>query len=175
MARSPKASGGGKVRTPSLKAVQPIQCQPPAWQWKWKQSGTLDCLKRWQSDHTSHHPHRLNELATKSQMWNEKPAIVQELCESPGGHPGLSVLTSLMVSVDVKLYWPLLCSRIGLSLSLICQPTSKDIKQHRKDGRILCYFHFFSTENLTEHKDRWKNREGKERKKNVDLKLSADS
>ena len=30
--------------------------------------------------------------------------IVQELCESRGGHPGLSVLTSLMVSVDVKQY-----------------------------------------------------------------------
>ena len=29
--------------------------------------------------------------------------IVQELCESRGGRPGLSVLTSL-VSVDVKLY-----------------------------------------------------------------------
>ena len=31
-------------------------------------------------------------------------AIVQELCESRGGRPGLSVLTSLLVSVDVKLY-----------------------------------------------------------------------
>ena len=30
--------------------------------------------------------------------------IVQELCESRGGRPGLSVLTSLLVSVDVKLY-----------------------------------------------------------------------
>ena len=30
--------------------------------------------------------------------------IVQELCESRGGRPGLSVLTSLPVSVDVKLY-----------------------------------------------------------------------
>ena len=30
--------------------------------------------------------------------------IVQELCESRGGHPGLSVLTSLPVSVDVKIY-----------------------------------------------------------------------
>ena len=29
---------------------------------------------------------------------------VQELCESRGGRSGLSVLTSLMVSVDVKLY-----------------------------------------------------------------------
>ena len=30
--------------------------------------------------------------------------IVQELCESRGGRPGLAVLTSLMVSVDVKQY-----------------------------------------------------------------------
>ena len=29
---------------------------------------------------------------------------VQELCESRGGRPGLSVLTSLTVSVDVKQY-----------------------------------------------------------------------
>ena len=32
------------------------------------------------------------------------PFIVQELCESGGGRPGLSVLTSLLVSVDVKIY-----------------------------------------------------------------------
>ena len=30
--------------------------------------------------------------------------IVQELCESRGGRPGLSVLTSRLVSVDVKIY-----------------------------------------------------------------------
>ena len=30
--------------------------------------------------------------------------IVQELCESRGGRPGLSVLTSLLISVDVKIY-----------------------------------------------------------------------
>ena len=30
--------------------------------------------------------------------------IFQELCESRGGRPELSVLTSLLVSVDVKLY-----------------------------------------------------------------------
>ena len=29
---------------------------------------------------------------------------VQELCESGGGRPGLSVLTSLLASVDVKIY-----------------------------------------------------------------------
>ena len=33
----------------------------------------------------------------------EVTLIVQELCESRGGRPGLSVLTSLVVSVDVKL------------------------------------------------------------------------
>ena len=30
--------------------------------------------------------------------------VVQETCESRGSHPGLSVLTSLLVSVDIKLY-----------------------------------------------------------------------
>ena len=30
--------------------------------------------------------------------------MVQELCESQGGRPELSVLTSLLVSVDVKNY-----------------------------------------------------------------------
>ena len=55
-------------------------------------------------------------------------SIVQELCESRSGRPGLSVLTSLMVSVDVKQY----CSGIGPRLSLVCQPTSEDIKQHQK-------------------------------------------
>ena len=34
----------------------------------------------------------------------KKRKKVQELCESRGGRPGLSVLTSLLVSVDVKLY-----------------------------------------------------------------------
>ena len=34
--------------------------------------------------------------------------IVQELCESWGGRPGLSVLMSLLVSVDVNNYWTVL-------------------------------------------------------------------
>ena len=54
--------------------------------------------------------------------------IVQELCESRGGRPRLFVLTSLLVSVDVKSYIEP-CFGIGLSLSLICQLTSEDIKQ----------------------------------------------
>ena len=35
---------------------------------------------------------------------NASIEIVLELCESRGGRPGLSVLTSLLVSVDVKIY-----------------------------------------------------------------------
>ena len=34
--------------------------------------------------------------------------IVQELCESRGCRPGLSILTSLLASVDVKIYWTML-------------------------------------------------------------------
>ena len=37
--------------------------------------------------------------------------IVEELCESRGGRPGLSVLTSLLVSVDVKIYCTVLVLR----------------------------------------------------------------
>ena len=38
------------------------------------------------------------------QIVTSEADIVQELCGSRGGRPGLSVLTSLLVSVDVKLY-----------------------------------------------------------------------
>ena len=40
----------------------------------------------------------------KTELCLEWVLIVQELCESRGGRPGLSILTSLLVSVDVKLY-----------------------------------------------------------------------
>ena len=40
----------------------------------------------------------------KSLRPRKPEGIVQELCESRGGRPGLSVLTSLLVSVDVKIY-----------------------------------------------------------------------
>ena len=53
-----------------------------------------------------------------SNLWLSCDFIVQELCESRGGRPGLSVLTSLLVS------------GIGHNLSLICQLTSEDINQH---------------------------------------------
>ena len=59
--------------------------------------------------------------------------IVQELCESRGGRPGLSVLTSLLVSVDALLVGMVCiepCFGIGHNLSLICHLTSEDIKHH---------------------------------------------
>ena len=69
-----------------------------------------------------------DKSAIKGYSHSLRIIIVQELCESWGGRPGLSVLTSLLVSVDVKLYRTML--RHILSLSLICQPTSEDVKQH---------------------------------------------
>ena len=43
-------------------------------------------------------------LVTVSLTVNETLKWLASLCESRGGRPGLSVLTSLLVSVDVKLY-----------------------------------------------------------------------
>ena len=40
----------------------------------------------------------------KQRLEADKDVIVQELCESRGGRPGLFVLTNLMVFVDVKQY-----------------------------------------------------------------------
>ena len=45
---------------------------------------------------------RMNSIKSSKEQQNS--VIVQELCESRGGRPGLSVLTSLLVSVDVKIY-----------------------------------------------------------------------
>ena len=59
--------------------------------------------------------------------------IVQALYESRGGRPGLSVLTSLLVSVDallVGMVYTEPCFGIGHNLSLICHLTSEDIKHH---------------------------------------------
>ena len=52
--------------------------------------------------------------------------IVHELCESRDGSPGLSILMNLTVSMDVSNTE--LCLSTGHSLSLICQPTSEDMK-----------------------------------------------
>ena len=41
---------------------------------------------------------------TKSVVLPRRSHMVQELCESRGGRPELSVLTSHLISVDVTLY-----------------------------------------------------------------------
>ena len=55
----------------------------------------FEVLFMWLPPHLSAHHHGL-----VPNYW--------KLCESRGGRPGLSVLTSLLVSVDVKLYWTVL-------------------------------------------------------------------
>ena len=45
-----------------------------------------------------------HSVSIKKKVNRQLRNIVQELCESRGGRPGLSVLTSLLVSVDVKIY-----------------------------------------------------------------------
>ena len=73
----------------------------------------------------------ITQLARKLCAQLRSKIVVQELCESRRGSPGLSVLTSLLVSMDVtEAILNHASALIGLSLSLICQPTSEDIKQH---------------------------------------------
>ena len=45
-----------------------------------------------------------NLFEEKGELKRYRTEVLQELCESQGGRPGLSVLTCLLVSVDVKLY-----------------------------------------------------------------------
>ena len=50
---------------------------------------------------------RLNTKYINSTAGTSSPRV-QELCESRGGRPGLPVLMSLLVSVDVKQHWTML-------------------------------------------------------------------
>ena len=62
-----------------------------------------------------------NVVNYKRNVWyNLSCCIVQELCESRGGRPGLSVLMSLLVSMDVKIYWTMLqhWSQLVLNMSV---------------------------------------------------------
>ena len=56
-------------------------------------------LRRIEKQHMKPSTEKIKSATCKSAQ-----DIVQELCESRGGRPGLSVLTRLLVSVDVKLY-----------------------------------------------------------------------
>ena len=69
--------------------------------------------------------------------------IVQELCESRGGRPGLSVLTSLLVSVDVKIYWTVLRHWSQLVPNLLT-----DIRGHWASLHHACYRRFLTCMHL---------------------------
>ena len=75
-------------------------------------------------------------FTTSFLRWRKVPesdARSVELCESRGGRPGPSVLTK---SYGFRGRKAILnhAPRTGLSLSLICQPTSEDIKQHNSSS-----------------------------------------
>ena len=62
-------------------------------------SSMLDCFKRWQSDHTCHHPHRFSEIATKNYLkkkkkWNGKPRLDYVNCRHSPPKSSGSGLTS---------------------------------------------------------------------------------
>ena len=52
----------------------------------------LVCLKRWQSDHTYHHPGGFDELATKSKKWNGKPRLEHVSGRHPHSKTDVGVL-----------------------------------------------------------------------------------
>ena len=61
----------------------------------------------------SHSSRALNSTYIRRFFYNHLHCLcyhmrAQELCESRGGRPGLSVLTSLMISVDVMQQWTVL-------------------------------------------------------------------
>ena len=83
MAQSPKASQGGASLSSK---VQPLSMITASYKYGLKLSSltmeveachSLDCLKRWQSYHTSwhmhHHPHRFKWVCYKK--WNGKPRL----------------------------------------------------------------------------------------------------
>ena len=92
------------LRNLSLPATLPVDC----WENKWPLARAKRRARSILSgDGRNVTPrlggHVLNKTYKQQQCF--APSIlVQELCESRGGRPGLSVLTSLLVSVDVKLY-----------------------------------------------------------------------
>ena len=71
-------------------------------------ANSLHCYRLYLGKRPLPHKIFLTSNSPKAIKKNPTHYIVQELCDSRGGRPGLSVLTSLLVSVDVKLYWTML-------------------------------------------------------------------
>ena len=66
---------------------------------------SLRCTSMCTPTHSHVHTHSLIQMCIPTLT---DPSRVQELCESRGCRPGLSVLMSLTVSVDVKQHWTVL-------------------------------------------------------------------
>ena len=66
---------------------------------------------------------------------------VQELCESQGGCPGLSVLMSLMVSVDIKQHWTMLrhWSQLVPNMSTDVRGHEARLHHHHLHHLVLCF------------------------------------
>ena len=70
-------------------------------------------------------------LPTRGRLSGSVFDIVQELCESRlGGRPARAVRPNEPSGFRRRKAMLEPCFGIGLSLSLICQPTSEDIKEH---------------------------------------------
>ena len=97
MAESPKISHGmasplTRVRPPSTEMVQDTRFQPPAWQWRWKQSYMLSTeLLREVTSRTCHYLHRFNELATKLTERNGKPRLISDNVRHPASKTTVDV------------------------------------------------------------------------------------
>ena len=106
----------GTLQHPSVPFTTSTYCRPQGspelsqraeW-WKGKQCSALLCIM---TGPHSGHVHALQPSECRGFRCHpltlgqsQSTCIVQEPCESRSGRPGLSVLTSLLVSVDVKLY-----------------------------------------------------------------------
>ena len=72
------------------------------------------------------------------------PNGVQELCESRGGRPGLSVLMSLTVSVDVKQHSTVLRHNLSLIIMSTDIRGHEALLHHHHYIYDLIYVHFLS-------------------------------
>ena len=69
------------------------------------QRTSFNTLDNWGHNTPTQSKRRKDRKEKVKRSWPETHTIiVQELCESRGGRPGLSVLTSHLVSVDIKNY-----------------------------------------------------------------------
>ena len=75
------ASLSRKVRPPSIKTVQPIRSQPPAWQWRWKHSPMPSAgLPQWVTV-GPHMPSSSQIQWACSKKWKVKWKVQSEMCQ----------------------------------------------------------------------------------------------